>query len=110
MAASVLRRRDAGKDKIAFVDIGSPNYDPRQNAGVSYEQVVLQALVVCRNTGRQHMPQMLGMQAMGNIHAILPDDKVVTNVEVFKRLYEQVGLGWVYSFANIGPLKAAAEK
>ena len=50
------------------------------------------------------------MQAMGNIHAILPNGKVVTNVEVFQRLYQQVGLGWVYAFANIGPLKAAAER
>ena len=49
-------------------------------------------------------------QAMGNIHAILPDGKVVTNVEVFQRLYEQVGLGWIYAFARIGPLKAAAER
>ena len=109
MAASVLRRRDAGKDNIAFVDIGSPDYDPRQNAGVSYEQALLRTLPVWREK-KQHSPQMPCLQAMGNIHAILPDGKVVTNVEVFKRLYEQVGLGWVYSFANIGPLKAAAEK
>ena len=32
---------------------------------------------------------------MGKIHAILPNGEVVTNIEVFRRLYEAVGLGWV---------------
>lgn len=34
---------------------------------------------------------------MGTIHAILPDGRIITNVEVFRRLYEVVGLGWVYA-------------
>ena len=38
-------------------------------------------------------------QAMGEIHAILPDGQVVKNIDVFKRLYEAVGLGWVYRCA-----------
>eukprot|EP00884_Botryococcus_braunii_P009309 jgi/Botrbrau1/1837/Bobra.146_1s0031.1 len=59
--------------KICFVDIADPSYAPEDNAGISFEQ------------------------AMGNIHAILADGTVVTNVEVFRRLYEAVGLGWVYA-------------
>ena len=40
----MLRRRDAGVDKIAFVDIDAPDYDPAQNAGISYEQVTAASL------------------------------------------------------------------
>ena len=35
----MLSRRDAGVNKIEFVDIDGPDYDPTQNAGISYEQV-----------------------------------------------------------------------
>ena len=35
----MLRRRDAGVNKIEFIDIDAPEYDPAQNAGISYEQV-----------------------------------------------------------------------
>ena len=48
------------------------------------------------------------VQAMGEIHAILPDGKVVTNVEVFRRLYEAVGLGWVYAVTKVEPIGRAA--
>ena len=36
---NMLRKRDAGVNKIAFVDIDTPDYTPAQNAGISYEQV-----------------------------------------------------------------------
>jgi len=39
------------------------------------------------------------LQAMGEIHAVLPDGQVIKNIDVFKRLYEAVGLGWVYRCA-----------
>ncbi len=35
----MLRRRDEGVNKIEFVDIDAPEYDPAKNAGISYEQV-----------------------------------------------------------------------
>lgn len=38
---NMLRRRDAGADRIRFVDIDAPEYDPEENAGISYEQVRL---------------------------------------------------------------------
>ena len=38
---------------------------------------------------------------MGEIHAILPDGRVLTNIDVFKRLYEAVGLGWVYKYVSV---------
>jgi len=68
------------------VDIASPDYSPADNAGISYEQ------------------------AMEEIHAVLlPSGKVVKNIEVFRRLYEAVGLGWVYGFTKIEPLRKAAD-
>lgn len=36
---NMLKRRDEGVGKIAFVDIDSPDYDAAKNAGISYEQV-----------------------------------------------------------------------
>ncbi|KAK9834056.1 hypothetical protein WJX81_006567 [Elliptochloris bilobata] len=74
---NMLRRRDAGVGKIRFVDINEPGYRPEDNAGISYEQ------------------------AMGNIHGILPEGRVVTGVEVFRRLYDAVGLGWVYAITRL---------
>lgn len=47
-------------------------------------------------------------QAMERIHAILPDGTIVRDVEVFRRLYEAVGLGWVYAITkNPSVLNAA---
>ena len=46
---------------------------------------------------------------MGTIHGILPDGRVVTNVEVFRRLYEAVGLGWVYAATKVEPVRKAAD-
>ena len=51
----------------------------------------------------------MSVQAMGNIHGILPDGKVITNVEVFRKLYETVGLGWIYAITKFGPIGTAAE-
>ncbi|KAK9810504.1 hypothetical protein WJX72_011884 [[Myrmecia] bisecta] len=82
---NMLRRRDEGKGKIDFVDVASPDYDPADNAGISYKQ------------------------AMGTIHALLPDGRVVTNIEVFRRLYEAVGLGWVYAITKYEPVAKAAD-
>lgn len=31
------------------------------------------------------------------IHAVLPDGSTVKGVEVFRRVYEAIGLGWVYA-------------
>lgn len=41
----MLMRRDEGKGRIAFVDIASPDYDPEQNGGVTFEQASRAALL-----------------------------------------------------------------
>lgn len=78
-----LSRRDTA-GRIDMVDIASADYSPAQNAGLSYEE------------------------AMGEIHAILPDGSVVTKVEVFRRLYEAVGLGWVYAITRVPLIEKVA--
>lgn len=87
----MLKRRDAERQNaICFVDVADPNYDPGENCGVDYET------------------------AMRTIHGIVPsEDKegdliVMTGVDVFRRAYELVGLGWVYAFLDVPVLKALA--
>lgn len=41
---------------------------------------------------------------MERIHAILANGRVITDVEVFRRLYEAVGLGWVYAITKVEPI------
>ncbi|GAU28704.1 hypothetical protein TSUD_216110 [Trifolium subterraneum] len=48
-------------------------------------------------------------EAMGRIHAILSDGTVVTDVEAFRRLYEEVGLGWVYAVTKYEPIAKIAD-
>lgn len=82
----MLQRRDAGKGRIAFVDVAAPDYDPAQNADISFQA------------------------AMERIHAVEADGRVLTDVEVFRRLYEEVGLGWVYAITRNKSVEALANK
>jgi predicted DCC family thiol-disulfide oxidoreductase YuxK len=78
-----LKKRDAGRGLVAFVDIADENYNPQEHGGVDFET------------------------AMGRIHAVLPDGSVIKNVEVFRRVYEALGMGWVYTATKwpvIGPI------
>ena len=72
-----LRGRDArlhpGAPLLDFVDIDDPAYDPAAHAGISYRE------------------------AMGRIHAVAADGSVLRDVEVFRRAYQLVGLGWLYA-------------
>ena len=81
-----LRRQDAGKGKVLFVDIADNNYSPAENGNIDYET------------------------AMGRIHAILADGTIIKNMEVFRRIYEILGMGWVYSFTKIPLLGKLADQ
>lgn len=72
-----LQKRDAGRGRVAFVDIADDDYNPAVNGGVDFET------------------------AMGRIHAVLPDGTVVKNVEVFRRVYEILGMGWIYAATKL---------
>ncbi len=78
-----LTKKDAGRGLVDFVDIALDDYDPADNGGVDFET------------------------AMGRIHAVLPDGSTVKNVEVFRQVYDVLGMGWIYAVTKwpvIGPL------
>lgn len=78
-----LRKKDAGRGLVTFVDIDDPSYSPKDNGGVEFET------------------------AMGRIHAVRRDGTVIKNVEVFRQIYSILGIGWLYAptkWPLIGPL------
>jgi predicted DCC family thiol-disulfide oxidoreductase YuxK len=68
-----LQKRNGGRGIVAFVDIADLDYDPDAHGGVGFED------------------------AMGRIHAVLPDGTVIQDVAVFRRVYEELGMGWIYA-------------
>ncbi|ONK78993.1 uncharacterized protein A4U43_C01F1770 [Asparagus officinalis] len=81
---NMLKERNESYKAIKFVDISSDEYTPEENQGLDYETV------------------------MGKIHAIESDGTVVTDVEAFRRLYEEVGLGWIYAITKYEPIATVA--
>lgn len=67
------RRRHGERPVLAFVDIDAADYDPAAHGGITYRQ------------------------GMERIHAIDAKGAVLTDVEVFRRAYALVGLGWLYA-------------
>jgi hypothetical protein len=87
----MLRRRDAAAGKIFFIDVAAPGYDapggPGAALGIGYEA------------------------AMRTIHAVeRGDGTIITGPSVFQRVYDLVGLGWVYSFMSVPVLRSLAER
>ena len=80
-----LTKKDRGRGIVDFVDIADDDYDPLDNSNIDFAT------------------------AMGRIHAILPDGSVIKNVEVFRRVYEELGMGWVYAVTKIPVLGAIAD-
>ncbi|NDJ25528.1 DUF393 domain-containing protein [Nostoc sp. B(2019)] len=80
-----LKKRDAGRGLVAFVDIAADGYNPQAHGSVDYET------------------------AMGRIHAVLPDGTLVKNVEVFRRIYEILGMGWVYAATSLPVIGVIAD-
>ena len=78
-----LQKKDAGRGLVKFVDIADDAYQPADHGGIDFET------------------------AMGRIHAILPDGTAIKNVEVFRRIYSLLGIGWMYAptrWPVVGPL------
>lgn len=96
---SMLKKRDNGQDKISFVDIASDDYEPEEYGGVTYGKVQsIQSFVLSDFVSK----------AMGRIHGLLPDGSVIQGVEVFRRCYDAVGLGWVYAMTSLKPIERIA--
>jgi predicted DCC family thiol-disulfide oxidoreductase YuxK len=67
------RRIHPSAPRLAFVDIDAAGYDPAAHGGIGYRE------------------------AMGRIHALEASGAVVRDVEVFRRAYQLIGLGWLYA-------------
>ncbi|MFQ3618561.1 MAG: DUF393 domain-containing protein [Cyanobacteriota bacterium] len=80
-----LRAKDGGRGLVEFVDIAADDYDPAEHGGVDFET------------------------AMGRIHAVLPDGSTIKNVEVFRRVYEVLGMGWIYAITKMPGIGAIAD-
>lgn len=82
---AMLRRRD-GRARIRFEDISATDFDATRY-GLDQQTV------------------------MARIHAVLPDGRVIEGMEVFRRAYAAVGLGWLIApsrWPGIGRLFDAA--
>jgi len=66
----MLEGLDRGRGGVDFEDISKPAFDPAVY-GLDAEQV------------------------MARIHGVLPDGSVIEGLEVFRRVYAAVGLGWL---------------
>ena len=80
-----LQQRDAGRGLVAFVDVARDDYDPTEHGNIDFET------------------------AMGRIHAILADGTIAKNVEVFRRTYEILGMGWIYAVTKLPLVGAIAD-
>ena len=83
---AMLQRLDKGRGRLAFDDIAAPGFDASRY-------------------GRTQ-PEL-----MARIHGVLPDGSVIEGVEVFRRAYAAVGLGWLVAptrWPLLRPLTAAA--
>ncbi|BEV35858.1 DUF393 domain-containing protein [Synechococcus sp. M16CYN] len=67
-----LQSRDRDQ-RIAFVNIDSPDYTPSTYANISYRV------------------------AMGRIHALTANGEVLRDMAVFREAYLLIGLGWLYA-------------
>jgi len=79
-----LERRDRGRGRIQFEDIADPNFDP-QRYGVQADDL------------------------MARIHGVLPSGDLIEGVEVFRRAYSAVGLGWLVAPTRLPGLRELAD-
>jgi predicted DCC family thiol-disulfide oxidoreductase YuxK len=68
-----LTQKDAGRGLVVFVDIADLDYRPEAHGNIEFAE------------------------AMGRIHAVLPDGTIIRDVEVFRLVYNALGMGWIYA-------------
>jgi predicted DCC family thiol-disulfide oxidoreductase YuxK len=81
---AMLRRLDRARGRIGFDDIAAPGFDAGR-----YGQT-LDAL-------------------MARIHGVLPDGTMIEGLDVFRRAYAAVGLGWVLAWTAWPGLRGIAD-
>lgn len=79
-----LERMDRGRGRIAFEDIADPEFDPGRYG------TTLDAL-------------------MARIHGVIEGERLIEGVEVFRRAYAAVGLGWLVAPTRWPLLRPLAE-
>lgn len=82
---SFLKRKDGDRGLIKFIDIAAEDYDPADNANIDFET------------------------AMGRIHAVLPNGEIVRDVEVFRQIYDILGIGWIYAVTKLPVIGRVAD-
>ena len=80
----MLRRRDRGRGRIDFEDIADRSFDA-DRYGIARSD------------------------AMARIHGVLPDGRLIEGMDVFRRAYAAVGLGWLLSWTRLPGLRRAAD-
>lgn len=68
----LLEKLDRGRGRLSVVDITDEGFDP-EAMGIAYDS------------------------AMGQIHGVTGDGRVVTGMEVFRRAYAATGWGWLWA-------------
>lgn len=79
-----LLKQDANRGIIKFVDIAKSDYRPEENSDIGFAT------------------------AMGRIHAITSEGEIIRNVEAFRRIYEELGMGYVYAVTKLPVVGAIA--
>lgn len=70
-----LQRLDAQRGRLSIVDITAPDFDPAAY-GTTMDE------------------------AMGQIHGVTAEGRLITGVEVFRRAYAAVGWGWLVAWTG----------
>ena len=79
-----LRRLDRGRNRLVTEDITGPGFDPKPY-GVTIKEL------------------------MGQIHGVHPDGSLVKGMEVIRRAYAAVGLGWLLAPTKWPVLKSISD-
>ena len=82
-----LKKKDGMNKRLRFTDVENELFDDRdpENGGVSYED------------------------AMKKIHVITSSGQKILGVHAIRAAYDEVGLGWIYSFLSIPFVGATAD-
>lgn len=84
MEVAFLKKRDI-HNRIMFTDLSAPDYNPVDHGNIQFAD------------------------GMRKIRAVLPDNTVVTGVEVFRQTYEAIGLGWVFELTKLPVIGEVAD-
>lgn len=80
----MLRRLDRERGRLGLTDIAAPDFDASRY-GVDHDTL------------------------MARIHGVLPDGRLIEGVEVFRRAYAAVGLGWLVAPTRWPVVKPAVD-